>query len=113
MSSHSLRLTPRAERDLGAILQVSFETWGSEQRNARATAIASAFDTLTTLTTFPEIGRARDELGKRVRSDLVKPHAVYYRIDDDTITILRIAHQRMDMMGKLEGPGAPARAGSW
>ena len=96
MSSHSLRLTPRAERDLVAILQLGFEAWGREERNARAKAIASAFDTLTT---FAEFGRTRNELGKGVQSDLVKPYSIYYRIYDDIITVLRIAHQRIDMPG--------------
>lgn len=49
------------------------------------------------LSHFPEIGRARPEFGRDLRSVLVSPYIVFYRIEQDEIQILRILHGRRDL----------------
>ena len=45
----------------------------------------------------PELGRSRDELITGLRSILVDPHTVFYRITPHAIQIVRVVHQREDI----------------
>lgn len=49
------------------------------------------------LVQFPMMGRSRDELAAGLRSVLVHPHVMFYRISADAIEIARILHQRRDL----------------
>lgn len=49
------------------------------------------------LARFPEMGRVRPEIAPGVRSTLVFPYVIFYRIDDDVGQILRILHGKRDL----------------
>jgi toxin ParE1/3/4 len=49
------------------------------------------------LAQHPFVGRPRGELAPRIRSILVHPHVLFYRVFDDTIEIARALHQRRDL----------------
>jgi toxin ParE1/3/4 len=49
----------------------------------------------------PHVGRPRDDIYAGVRSILVHPYAIYYRVHDDKIEIVRILHQRRDVRKAL------------
>jgi toxin ParE1/3/4 len=49
------------------------------------------------LTQHPFLGRPRDSLISGLRSILVHPHTVFYRITPVTIEIVRVLHQRRDI----------------
>ena len=49
----------------------------------------------------PLMGRPRDELVSGVRSVLVPPHVIFYRVSDERVEIARILHQRRDLGSAL------------
>jgi toxin ParE1/3/4 len=53
------------------------------------------------LADFPLMGRARDELIAGLRSILVHPHVVFYRVSDRSVEIARVLHQRRDLATAL------------
>ena len=49
---------------------------------------------------FPDIGgftRSPGRNGREYRTALVNPYTVYYRFDDEAVTIYRILHQRQNI----------------
>lgn len=49
--------------------------------------------------------RARDEILPGLRSVVVHPYTVFYRVRDDTVEIVRVLHERRDfaaVFGKKE-----------
>jgi toxin ParE1/3/4 len=49
----------------------------------------------------PFMGRSRDELVPDLRSILVHPHVIFYCVSDATIDIVRVLHQRRDLMAAM------------
>ena len=96
--SHSLIVSPRANRDIDAILLHSLETWGERQKDAYKAALDRA---LRELVDFPEMGRSRDDLGPGVRSRRVEQHVIFYRVDTGSIRVLRILHGRREVRREL------------
>ena len=45
----------------------------------------------------PFRGRARDEVSVGLRSMLVHPHVILYRVSEDVVEVVRILHQRRDL----------------
>jgi toxin ParE1/3/4 len=85
--------SPQAEIDLETILE------DLQQKNpAVAERYANDFyDKGKALAQFPEIGRSRPEIAPHLRSTLVHPYVIFYRIQGDEVQILRILHGRMDL----------------
>jgi toxin ParE1/3/4 len=87
-------LSPIAETDFEDILVYTRGQWGAKQADTYATAIRAA---LREIAAYPEIGRPRDDLRVGLRSFLVQQHHfILYRIDGETIRVLRIVHVRTD-----------------
>lgn len=51
---------------------------------------------------FPELGRLLDQTPTNVRYLPVQDHVVYYRIEAETLSIVRILHKRMDVERQLD-----------
>jgi toxin ParE1/3/4 len=88
-----IRRTLQAEADLETILE-------DLQRNNPVSVerYATAFyDKGQMLARFPEIGRSRPEIAPNLRSTLVHPYVIFYRLDDDGVQILRILHGKRDL----------------
>lgn len=100
MSAPRLRLavTRRAANDLRTIRRYTQKHWGVTQASDYEEAIHIA---LGTLCTDPDIGKARDDLRPNLRSYPVLSHVIVYRVDGDTLNVLRIVHQRMDLLSTL------------
>ncbi len=92
-------VTPEAQADLTSIALYTAERWGNRQRDAYIERIVSA---IYDLPRFPGRGRLRADLGDGVRAYPVEQHVVYYRADDQAVTILRILHSRMDASRLIE-----------
>ena len=103
-SSRRLSLSPAAEDDIRYILQHSVQAWGEPQRDAYAMALATALDELGT---FPNLGRARDDVFPGCRSHPVVQHVVYYRIEARRVRVLRILHAKMSPKGRVEASESP------
>lgn len=90
-SSRRVRLTSEAQDDFRDILQYTRETWGVKQRDTYEARLKRG---LRNLATFPEMGRARTDLGPGLRSFPIEHHLVIYRVDDDAVRVVRIVHGR-------------------
>jgi len=50
------------------------------------------------LLTAPEQGRLRPDLGETLRSVVLKPYLIVYRIEGDCLTIVRVVHGARDLV---------------
>ena len=87
------RLSPAASRDLEAIWLYTPDGWGIEQAHHYTDEIAAAFSQLANQ---PQLGLACDYIRKGYRRSRVGRHAIYYRITDYGIAVIRVLHDRMD-----------------
>ncbi|MBF0135168.1 MAG: type II toxin-antitoxin system RelE/ParE family toxin [Magnetococcales bacterium] len=92
MSSHKhqIDLSDAAQRDFRDILSYTLRTWGEPQFIEYKNLLDSA---LNAISINPESGRSNK--GSAIRVFLVGRHAVYYRIENNIIYIIRILHDRM------------------
>jgi plasmid stabilization system protein ParE len=90
-SNIELRVSPRAEQDLAALLNYTRKTWGTGQEDAYALVIRNAFGRIQA---FPEIGRRVSEQRPTVRELVLEYHTIVYRYRGNTVTILRVVNPR-------------------
>jgi toxin ParE1/3/4 len=91
---YSIIVTEPAEFDIRDILSYTLKTWGAEQMLAYKQHIAEAFQTLHE---HPTLGRPR----YGYLAYPVKQHKIFYRLETNTVYIIRILHKRMDAMRHL------------
>ena len=99
-SSREIEFTAEAESDLQSLLDYSLATWGERQQRHYAGRISKA---IRDLLTYPEIGAARHDIAPDLRILRVGQHAIYYRVLDTTIRIVRILHAKMNPEQHLRG----------
>jgi toxin ParE1/3/4 len=88
-----VRRSPRAEADLEAILDYLLRT-----NPAAAERYTTDFDNKgQVLARFPEIGHLRPEIAPNIRSTLVWPYVIFYRVEGDIVQIIRILHGKRDL----------------
>jgi toxin ParE1/3/4 len=70
-----------------------------QQKNpSAAERYANAFyDKGRVLAQFPEIGRSRPEIAPGLRSTLVHPYVIFYRLEEEVVQIVRILHGERDL----------------
>jgi toxin ParE1/3/4 len=100
MSSRRLDLTDAAERDIRGILRFSRGRWGPERGETYGRRLA---DALQRLQLFPERGRRADRFAPGLRAHTVGQHVVYYLVNDEAVTIVRVLHERMDAEAVFDG----------
>ncbi len=92
MSAHKFRLilTEPAQFDFRGIANYTLETWGERQAIIYRNKIQKALDSI----------KGNPDRGKKTNSGrytfIAEKHKIFYRIENKTIIILRILHQRMD-----------------
>ena len=94
----TVRLLPRARRDLDDIWDFSLAQWSSAQAEFYLRQFQSAFRLLTD---DPKLGRACDEIRAGYRKFPVGSHVIFYRIVGMDVEIVRILHQRMDVKSNI------------
>ena len=87
------RLAPAAARDLEGIWLYTREEWGIEQSHRYTDELTAAFDQLAN---NPQLGTSCDYIRKGYRRSRVGRHAIYFRITDYGIAVIRLLHDRMD-----------------
>ncbi|HAG81196.1 MAG TPA: plasmid stabilization protein ParE [Cyanobacteria bacterium UBA12227] len=90
-------MTPQARSDLKNILKYTQKTWGSEQRERYKKLLNDAF---TKIAANPARGFPREELRPGYYSYHVGSHGrhyIFYRVLDDTVEVVRILHDSMDI----------------
>jgi toxin ParE1/3/4 len=93
-----LELSCRAQVDLDDIRDFSVERFGPERAIAYLDAVEQAFRRIVD---FPAIGAPQLSLSPATRSLVCQRHRIYYVPGDDTVLIVRILHQAMDVEGQL------------
>ena len=100
MSSPDFRLqiSPQAQQDIDSILRYSGKTWGSRQLLIYRDKLDEA---VKTIGHNPNLGHVTPELPQTHRIYFVGSHVVVYRTRDDVVSIARVLHQRMSLIGNL------------
>ncbi|RQX90173.1 type II toxin-antitoxin system RelE/ParE family toxin [Burkholderia stagnalis] len=86
-------LTPLAEADLEDIWTSTFEHWSVEQAEHYVSELVAAFERLARREWVGRPSRA----GDGYRRYLVGSHVVFYRETAETLDVIRVLHQRMDV----------------
>ena len=92
-SSLRLDVSVDARRDFRSILRYTREVWGERQRNTYGARLESAMERLTH---YPFLGEPRDDLRPGLRTRKASEHIIYYRVDEEAVTVLRLLHHTMD-----------------
>jgi len=97
--------TPEAEQDL-----LDIWTYLSLEATARVAdqQLLRIDAGCRTLTRFPHLGRLRTELGTDIRSILVQPYVVFYRLTSTAVGVLRVLHGRRDIDDIFAKPSSNA-----
>lgn len=85
-----LRLTIRAEKDLGEIFAAvaqEFRFFGEDTARRFCEGLK---DELDQLARYPMNGRAEPAIDDRTRSQPFRRHVIYYEVDGDGIIVLRV-----------------------
>ena len=96
-------MVPAADRDLR-------EIWGYYDRVASRDAADRMFRKLIAASEDaakrPLLRSARDKLMPGPRAVLVHPYALFYRIEDDEVEVVRVLHQRRDFEAVFQPKGS-------
>ena len=91
-------ITKKAVADLEEIWLYTVEKWSVEQADRYYNLI---FDEINFICKNRTAGKSMEHVRKGYRASKVKSHLIFYRIINDTIEIVRILHERMDMENRL------------
>jgi toxin ParE1/3/4 len=95
-----LKFTNNAVKDLSDIWSYTVETCSESQADKYYKFIISA---CSTIATKPQIGKAYPEIYSDLKGKLTSKHIIFYRVlEDQSIEITRILHERMDLKNKLK-----------
>ena len=94
------KFTNNAVKDLSDIWSYTVETWSESQADKYYKLIISA---CSTIAQKQQIGKSYQEVYKDLKGKLTSKHIIFYRVlEDQTIEITRILHERMDLKNKLK-----------
>jgi toxin ParE1/3/4 len=89
-----IHIKPLARNDLLGIWQYSFEKWGASKADTYLNELDSS---IRQLSQSPQLGRAIDDVRQGMRLFPCKHHIVLYQIDDESLVVVRVLHERMDI----------------
>ena len=90
----SYTLLKAAEQNLEEIGRYTFKEWGASQRDEYLRKIVDRFSDLAE---NPYLGRARNEIKPGYFSYPEGSHLIFYTIRKNTIEILAVLHEKMDV----------------
>ena len=91
-------ITKKAVYDLEEIWFYTFQNWSVEQADRYNNLI---FDEINYICSNYKAGKSIEHIRKGYRVTKVKSHLIFYRVINDTIEIIRILHERMDIENRL------------
>lgn len=96
------KFTNNAVKDLAEIWNYTVETWSENQADKYYRFLINACHLIAKK---PELGETYQEIFPGLRGKIISKHIIFYRIiDDQTIEITRILHERMDLKNKFTTP---------
>ena len=93
------RLTPAAESDLTDIWRYGAQTWSADQADRYLDTLITGFELITDQ---PEMSRLRTEFSPPLRIFPTGSHLVVYTADNQGVTVLRVLHNRRDLLAALD-----------
>jgi len=93
------KISRKAASDLEAIWLYTFENWSVEQADRYYNLI---IDEIKYLANNPKVGKDYGHVRAGYFRSTVKSHFIFYKISQDTLEVIRILHQRMDIDARLD-----------
>lgn len=91
-------ISKKAVSDIEEIWVYTLEKWSVEQANRYYNLI---FDEISFICKNINAGKSMEHVRKGYRASKVKSHLIFYRILNNTVEIIRILHERMDIENRL------------
>ena len=91
-------ISKKAVSDLEEIWLYTVEKWSIEQADRYYNLV---FDEINYICRNINAGKSMEHVRKGYRASKVKSHLIFYRVINDTIEIIRILHERMDIENRL------------
>lgn len=92
-------ISNKAISDLEEIWLYTFEKWSLEQADRYYKLI---FDEINYICKNNTAGKSMGHVRKNYRASKVKSHLIFYRVSNETIEVIRILHERMDIENRLK-----------
>ena len=93
------RVRQSVYEELEEIWQYSLSNWGIDQADQYIRDLTSRFEWLSE---NPQAGKQRDDIKPGYYCFPQGSHLVFYRIIDDTLDILGVPHQTMDVDSRIQ-----------
>ena len=87
-----------AEQDIIEIWKYSFSNWGEAQADKCHDQLSRS---IPLIAENPYIGMACDNVRKGYRKYRVNRHIIFYRVDKNTLQIIRVLGEKMDYSSRL------------
>ena len=87
-------ISKKAVADLEEIWLYTVEKWSADQADRYYNLI---FDEINYISRNRNSGKSMEHVRKGYRASKVKSHFIFYRIVNNTIEVIRILHERMDI----------------
>jgi toxin ParE1/3/4 len=101
MKQLTYTISQRAIVDLENIWLYTVEKWSIEQADRYYTLL---FNEIAFICSHMNAGKSMEHIRKGYRSSKVKSHLIFYRIlNNATVEVIRILHERMDIENQLNG----------
>lgn len=94
------KLTNNALKDLSDIWNSTFDTWSESQADKYYKLIINA---CVAISKKPQQGKVYEEIYPDLKGKKASKHIIFYRVmDDQSVEVIRILHERMDLKNKLK-----------
>ena len=94
------KLTNSAVKDLSDIWNYTYNTWSESQADKYYKLILNA---CSAIAKKPEQGKVYEEVYPNLKGKKASKHIIFYRVmDDKSIEVTRILHERMELKNKLK-----------
>ncbi|MEO6843606.1 MAG: type II toxin-antitoxin system RelE/ParE family toxin [Ginsengibacter sp.] len=91
-------ISEKAVSDLEEIWLYTVKNWSVDQADRYYNLI---FDEIDYICKNINTGKSMEHVRKGYRASKVKSHLIFFRVKNDTVEIIRILHERMDIENRL------------
>lgn len=92
-------ISKKAVSDLEEIWLYTVQKWSVEQADRYYNLI---FDEINYICKNSTAGKSMEHVRKGYRTSKVKSHLIFHRVINDTIEVIRILHERMEIENRLK-----------
>lgn len=97
----NLKVSEKAQKDLINIWEYTFQKWSLEQADRYFNILVHGMNEICK---NPDLGKSYEYIRKDYFGYNQKSHIIFYRIiNNETIEIIRILHQKMDLHNRITG----------